>query len=248
MTRQTVLVEGNQLAVWREGTGAPVILVHGWLCDHQDMVDLAAQLAPDHETIMIDLRGHGDSEDKQGPFTISDFAADVTGVIAALDLGPALLVGHSMGASVVLETANARPDLVRGVVLIDSRWAFTAATEEQLASIPTLLGEAYFPRRATMDGLRRTVLPDVQIGAPTQAVAAAAFAGMITWPGQLRLAECPVPVYAVVADQHWPLIDAAKAAVPSLSAELVTGTGHWVHVEQPELVAHSIRGFEAGLS
>jgi pimeloyl-ACP methyl ester carboxylesterase len=248
MTQESVLVEGNQLAIWRDGSGAPVILVHGWLCDHQDLVGLAAQLAPDHETILLDLRGHGRSEATHGEFGIADFAGDVIGVIKALELGPVLLIGHSMGASVVLEAANQAPELVSGVVLIDSRWAFTSASDEQLASIPTLLGEAYFPRRATMDGLRRKVLPDVEIGPPTQAVAAAAYAGMLTWPGQARLAECTVPVYAVVADQHWPLIDAAKAAVPALTAELITGTGHWVHVEQPERVAQSVRRFEAGLS
>jgi pimeloyl-ACP methyl ester carboxylesterase len=247
MTRESVLVDGNQLAVWRAGSGAPIAFVHGWLCDHQDMVDLAAELAPDHETILLDLRGHGESEAVNGPFGMADFAADVIGVIRALDVGPALLVGHSMGAAVVLEAVRLAPELVRGVLLVDSRWAFTSPTEEQLASIPTLRGESYFPRRAAMDRLRRQVLPDVEIGAPTQAVAAESYAGLLTWPGQVTLRECPVPVHAVVADQHWPLIDAAKQAMPSLSVELIAGTGHWVHVERPQRVAESVRHFEDGL-
>jgi pimeloyl-ACP methyl ester carboxylesterase len=247
MTRQTVLVEGNHLAVWREGTGSPIVFVHGWLCDHQDLIAVAAQLASDHETILVDLRGHGESEGTHGGFGIADFAADVVGVITELHLGPVILVGHSMGAAVVLEAVRLAPESVKGVLLIDSRWAFTSATEEQRASIPTLLGEAYFPRRENMDNLRRQVLPDVVIGPPSQAVAAESFGSLLTWPGQKALRECAVPVYAVVADQHWPLIEAAKADVPSLTAELIAGTGHWVQVEQPELVAESVRRFEAGL-
>jgi pimeloyl-ACP methyl ester carboxylesterase len=248
MVQQTVAVEENTLAVWREGSGSPVVLVHGWLCDHQDNTILAAQLASDHEVVMLDLRGHGESEDKHGGFGLVDFAADVIGVVEQLQLDQVILVGHSMGAGVVLEAARLAPHLVRGVLLIDSRWAFTSATQEQLDSIPTLLGDAYFPRRATMDGLRRKVLPDIAIGPPSQAVAAASYESLLTWPGQAALRDCPVPVYAVVADQHAPLMAAAQLAVPALTIELISGTGHWVHVEEPEKVAASVRRFEAALN
>jgi pimeloyl-ACP methyl ester carboxylesterase len=223
------------------------VLVHGWLCDHQDMVDLAGQLASDHEVVLLDLHGHGESPGTNGGFTLADLAVDVVGVIEALHLTSVTLVGHSMGSGVVLEAARLAPQLVKGALLIDSRWIFTSASPEQLASIPDLLTDAYFARRATMDGLRRKVMPDVVSDLPTQAVAAATYEANLTWPGQQRLRESPVPVYAVVADQHASLVEATVAEVPSLQTEVISGTGHWVHVEQPEKVAASVRRFEAGL-
>jgi pimeloyl-ACP methyl ester carboxylesterase len=111
---QRVTVDGNALAVRTAGTGQALVFVHGWMCDSQDMVLLAAELVEDHEVVLVDLRAHGQSEgtpttvaqadgaDGPGRFGLADFARDVIGVVDQLGVAPAILVGHSMGAGVVL--------------------------------------------------------------------------------------------------------------------------------------------------
>ena len=257
---QHVLVDGNQLAVCRAGTGPVVVLVHGWMCDSQDMVALAADLVADHEVALVDLRAHGQSEgtpvqatDADGPngvgrFGLEEFAADVLGVVGQLELVPAMLVGHSMGAAVVLEAAQTRPDLARAVLLIDSRWALTAATDEQLAAVSGLWGDEYPERRSRMDGLRRHVLSDVAIDLPVQEVAAQSSRSLLTWDGRKALRECPLPVHVLVTDLHAPLVEPARTWLPDLSAEHIAGTGHWLQVERPEAVAGALRRFEARLA
>lgn len=259
LTTQHVILDGNSLAVHTAGTGPALVFVHGWMCDSRDMHALAAELLADHHVVLVDLRAHGGSEgtpesatDADGPdgpgrFGLAEFARDVVGIVEQLGVSPALLVGHSMGAGVVLEAAHLRPDLVRGVLMIDSRWAFTSASEDQLAAIRGLWGESYPTRRATMDGLRRKVLPGIAIDLPVQEVAAQSSRSLLTWDGRTALRTAPVPVYAVVADQHLPLIEPARAWKPDLVAEHIAGTGHWVHVEQPARVAGAIRRFESGL-
>ena len=63
----------------------------------------------------LSQRGHGES-DRPGRYRTRDFAADAAAFIEALDLGPALVVGHSMGSANAMRLAIDRPDLVRGLV------------------------------------------------------------------------------------------------------------------------------------
>ena len=68
----------------------------------------------------VDLRGHGESPPIDGAATREDLAADLGATLEALDVAPAdVLIGHSLGAAVVLELADRRPQLARRVVLED---------------------------------------------------------------------------------------------------------------------------------
>jgi pimeloyl-ACP methyl ester carboxylesterase len=257
---QHAVVDGNRLTIRTAGSGTPLVFVHGWMCDSQDMEPLAAALVNDHRVALVDLRAHGASEgtptdateadgaDGPGRFGLTEFARDVIGVVQQLDLAPALLVGHSMGAGVVLEAAHARPDLIRGVLLIASRWAFTAASAEQLAAGPALWGEGYSARRANMEKLRRQVLPNVSIDLPVQEVAAQSSRSLLAWDGRTALRDSPVPVCAVVPDKNVPFTEPARKWKPDLMVAHIPGTGHWVHVERPTAVAAALRRFESGLT
>jgi pimeloyl-ACP methyl ester carboxylesterase len=68
---------------------------------------------------MPDARGHGLSDAPEGEYTARVHAADLAGLIGALDLGKPALMGHSMGGSTVANTAAFYPDLVACAVLED---------------------------------------------------------------------------------------------------------------------------------
>ncbi|WP_298942146.1 alpha/beta hydrolase [uncultured Microbacterium sp.] len=115
-------VAGGDLTVgvWdAEDPDAPTILaVHGVTSSHLAWEQLAAAL-PGVRIVAPDLRGRGQSNMLRGPAGMHAHAADLAAVVAALDLGPTLVVGHSMGGFVSVVFAHRYPDLVTRLVLVD---------------------------------------------------------------------------------------------------------------------------------
>jgi pimeloyl-ACP methyl ester carboxylesterase len=87
-----------------------------------DNLGIWKRMAPDLEArgrvTRIDQRGHGASGSPPGPYSRAQLAADVVGVLDAEHIDQTILVGHSMGGIVAMETALAFPDRIAGLVLI----------------------------------------------------------------------------------------------------------------------------------
>jgi pimeloyl-ACP methyl ester carboxylesterase len=109
----------------------PIVFVHGFACAHTDWDAQVAHLSPRHQTVAVDLRGHGSSPATPAECSIERYGADVAEVMGTLDLPPAVLVGHSMGCRVVVEAALQAPVRTAGVVLVDGS-QFTPAVEATL--------------------------------------------------------------------------------------------------------------------
>jgi pimeloyl-ACP methyl ester carboxylesterase len=111
------------------GTDRPaVVFVHGFGCAHSDWTAQVTHLSPRHQTVAVDLRGHGASPGTVAECSIERYGADVAEVMQALALPPAVLVGHSMGCRVVVEAALQAPAHVAGIVLLDGS-QFASAME-----------------------------------------------------------------------------------------------------------------------
>lgn len=108
--------------VWGDDTPPTAVLIHG-NGGHAHWWDpLVPALVPGWRLVALDLRGHGESAWTEPPrYRIADFAADVDRVVAALAPPPVVLVGHSMGGRVAAWYAAHHPDVVRALVLIDTR-------------------------------------------------------------------------------------------------------------------------------
>jgi len=101
----------------------PVLLVHGNGGHALWWAPLVPALVPGWRAIALDLRGHGASAHASPPaYRIEDFASDLDAVVAALGLGPLPVVGHSMGGRVALWWTARRPDAVRALGLLDTRF------------------------------------------------------------------------------------------------------------------------------
>jgi pimeloyl-ACP methyl ester carboxylesterase len=120
------------------GSGRPpIVFVHGFACAHGDWDAQVTHLAPRHQTIAVDLRGHGESAGEAAQCSIERYGADVAEVMRALALPPAVLVGHSMGCRVVIEAALQAPAHVAGIVFIDGSQfapAMEAVLKERFAT------------------------------------------------------------------------------------------------------------------
>lgn len=106
-------------AVAADATTAPtVVLVHGVTASHLAW-QLVADALPGVRVVAPDLRGRGRSNEVRGAAGMARHADDLAAVYTALELGPTLVVGHSMGAFVSVVFAHRHPQLVRGLVLVD---------------------------------------------------------------------------------------------------------------------------------
>ncbi len=128
-------VDGLSIAWEREGSGEPVVLVHGITECRSSWAPLAKLLAADHDVIAVDLRGHGES-DMGASYEFDDLAGDVRQVIDALGLGRPHLVGHSLGGAVV--SALGALGAARSVTSIDQSLQLSAF-KEQIVAVEAML-------------------------------------------------------------------------------------------------------------
>jgi pimeloyl-ACP methyl ester carboxylesterase len=117
-------VDAGGVHAWyaEQGTGEPLLLLHGALTDASEFGATAPALAQRFRVITPERRGHGHTPDLPGPITYDLMAQDTIAFAEALGLGRAHLVGHSDGAIVALLVALARPDLVDRLVLISGNF------------------------------------------------------------------------------------------------------------------------------
>lgn len=107
-----------ELSYDRAGEGPPLLLIMGMSGTKHHWGDsLLEQLRRDFDTIVYDHRDAGDSTRTGQPFTIVDLAEDAAGLLAALDLDSAHVMGISMGGMIAQELVLARPDLLRSLTL-----------------------------------------------------------------------------------------------------------------------------------
>ncbi|WP_460406499.1 alpha/beta fold hydrolase [Actinophytocola sediminis] len=99
------------------GTGQAIVLLHGLMGRASTWRPVADWLTRYGRVVGLDARGHGASPHRGGGWRTEDFAADAAEVIERL--GPAVVIGHSMGGLHAWMLAAARPELVRAVVVED---------------------------------------------------------------------------------------------------------------------------------
>jgi pimeloyl-ACP methyl ester carboxylesterase len=114
-----VRVDGRELAYRHWGAdGSPIVLIGGFIEAADVWRRVAPLLARRHNVYALDLPPFGYSE-RKGPYLLSTWIDEVEGFEAALHIARPTLVGHSLGAAVVVGEALRRPHALRGIVLLD---------------------------------------------------------------------------------------------------------------------------------
>ena len=112
-----VRVGDLEMTVVVQGSGPDLVLLHGGGEGADGLAALQGLLAVGHRVIAPEQRGHGRTPDI-GPFGFDEMAADTIGLLEAMEIASADLVGWSDGGIIALLVAHRRPDLVRRVVAI----------------------------------------------------------------------------------------------------------------------------------
>lgn len=132
-----------ELAHDLQGTGPLMVLVHGITENRHSWDPITAELAANHRLLRVDLRGHGESPSSD-TYDMAELAADINALVDS----PPILVGHSLGGTVV--TSYASQFACRGVVNIDQTLNLAPMQAGLQQQAELLRGEA-FP--AVMDAL-----------------------------------------------------------------------------------------------
>ena len=131
------IIDVNGTTLSYDDTGGPgpaVVLSHSLFFDRTMFAAQVAEFGRHYRVVTYDHRGQGDSA-RSSFVDMDTLAADAAALITALDLGPAHVVGNSMGGFVALRLAARRPELVRSAVVLSS----SADEEEQVENFQALL-------------------------------------------------------------------------------------------------------------
>lgn len=227
-----------------EGTGEPLVLLHGGLTTIETLGGLTPKLAEHYRVHLPERRGHGRTADVDGPITYELMAQDTIAFMAAVGLSSAHLVGWSDGAVVGLLVALDRPDLVRRLVLIGQNVNPEGLPPEVLEMmkldkmpdmLPPMLREMY--GNVSPDGPDHW---DVVVDKIWQMIR--------TEPNidLTELAKVSSPTLVVVADRDFPTVEHAVAmyrALPGSQLAVVPGATHALPMENPEAVSRLVLDF-----
>jgi pimeloyl-ACP methyl ester carboxylesterase len=117
----TCAVGGREIGYERCGAGPPIVVLNGFAGTRADWdPGFIAGLAAEHELVLLDNRGVGESSVDEQEFTVEDLAGDTIAVIESLELERPCLLGWSMGGFVTMAVALERPDLAASLVLLST--------------------------------------------------------------------------------------------------------------------------------
>jgi epoxide hydrolase 4 len=135
LTTRRVAVGDVTLSVREEGSGDPVVLLHGFPeSSYSWRHQMDALAAAGYHAVAPDLRGYGGSD---RPSEVADYALpklveDLAGLIGALGAERAHVVGHDWGGSVAWGAASRRPELVRSLTILNSPHPVASAEARQV--------------------------------------------------------------------------------------------------------------------
>jgi N-formylmaleamate deformylase len=244
-----------------DGSKPQLVLSHGATDDGLCWTRVARALESDFDVIMPDARGHGRSDAPAAGYSSGDHAADLAGLIEALELRRPAVCGHSMGAGTTLKLVAEHPELVRCAILEDPGFRF--ATDAQFrggeAIRQVVLDSRTASREAVMARGRKSnpswdeselgPWADAKARVRDQFLNSMGARPMLEW--QELLPRVQRPMLLITSDPDKGSIvtpEAAKEAqrlLPSLEVMRLQGAGHNIRREQFDAFVRTVREFLA---
>lgn len=242
-------VDDARLYYNEEGSGPPLLFLHGLGSSTRDWFAQASHFADRYRVIRIDLRGHGRSERTRGPYHIAQFARDVAVMLRRLDAAPANVVGLSMGGMVTLQLGLDAPRLVRRLVVTNSiadarlhTWRevwfyFSRRTAVQLLGmrrVGQIIGSRLFPTPDQTDLRREFVKRWAQNDRQAYVWSVDAIMG---WSVMERLPSLSAPTLFVASEHDYTPVTTKNriaARMPNARVAVVDDARHALPVEKPD--------------
>jgi len=212
-------VEANGIRIGYEirGQGHPLLLIAGVGYSRWFWNRLIPLLEDRYQIIAMDNRGAGESDKPPGPYTVPMMAADTAGLLDALGIQGAYVMGHSLGGFIAQELAISRPDLVAKLVLASTNHGgmkVIPITQEALEVMTRREGDP-------LDLIREEV--------------------------DRRMAALTMPVLILTGDQDKVVppgnADLMARKIPHAQVKIIPNTGHLFPFEDPLTTAAILKEF-----
>jgi len=263
--RDAVEVNGARLAFEIAGHGRPLVLIHAGIADSRMWDDQVDAFARQFTVIRYNLRGFGQSVMPAGTYSDRD---DLCGLLRALDIVRAAVVGVSRGAMIALDFALDHPKMVEALVLTSPALggvAASVAAHQQdagigaLADSGDLAGAVELELRRWVDGPHRS--PDMVDAIVRETVRAMDIDNFnleedgdelpLMPPAAGRLVEIRVPTLVIVGDGDVPEIlenaDRLVGGITGSGKAVVPNAAHMLSMERTQEFNRLVLDFLRGL-
>lgn len=232
----------------------PVVLVHAFPLHSEMWAAQVACLAANHRVVVPDMKGFGrsDAPEDDGAYTMAAYAEELAGLLRHLGLDEVVLGGLSMGGYITFSFLAGHMDMVRGLVLADTRAGtdppevLQRRTDQQAqvrrdgtqALVETLLGGLLAPatretRAELVDHVRQMMLSNPPAGF---------VGGLEAMKGRPdatpHLGAIAAPTLVLVGEHDGPsppeLVRGWQEQIPSSELVVVPGAGHLSNLEEPD--------------
>ena len=241
------------------GSGPPLTLIHALGLDLRQWRWQVPAFSARHQVLRYDVRGHGHSEKPPGPYSLELFAEDLHGLLVALGITRASLLGLSMGGMIAQTFTLAHPEMVDSLILADTSSQFgpdarqqfedRARTAESQGIGPLVEGilERWFTAsfRQREPGVVDEIRAILKENDPSAYAAACLAVSRLDLAARLHEIRCPTLVLVGEEDPGTPPEVARRIheAIPGSRLEVIPEVSHLSNVGQPEAFNSAVLAF-----
>lgn len=258
-----VRVEDNEVFYKISGVGPPLVFIHGLGSSTRHWQNQVEFFRDKFQVVVFDLRGHGKSGKPPGPYTMKTFSRDTAELLKKLQLGPAHIVGLSLGGMVAFELASSHSEQVASLAIVNSGPNLPPSTLKTRLQIKLrfailhlfgmrmmgkVLSRNLFPKPEHQNIRRQFVesWSENDLRAYTDSLRA-----ILKWQGidAVEIVRCPTLVMA--SDQDYTTVSYKRSYAEKMeNAEVavIEDARHALPIEQPEVFNLKLESFLAKIA
>jgi pimeloyl-ACP methyl ester carboxylesterase len=250
--------DGVKIVYSAAGTGEPaLVFVHGGLANRGFWDGQLRAFGDSHRVIALDLPGHGESGANRTKWGLSEFGADVAAVVGAEKLQKVVIIGNSLGGPVAIEAAVLLPDIVIGVIGVDTFQSLDFGyTPEQARQRAEAFRKDYSGAMKEMvmalfhKDADPALVADVEgrMAKTSPEAVYAMFLSMADYKPAASARKLKVPLRAINGDLYPTDFAGVRKIKPDFDAVIMVHTGHYPMLERPEEFNRNLAEIVARLS
>ena len=243
-TQTAISKDGVPISFSVYGKGdVALVFIPGWSCNSSVWKNQVPYFSKKYRVVTLELAGHGKSGNERTVYTMESFAQDVVSVVKQINASKVILIGHSMGGYVIIETAKIIPDNVIALVGIDTLQNLEQSyTPEQVAEFVKPFKADFknttdsFVRGMFVQGTDLKLVNEIvdMMSNASPSVGVSAMENMFsTSYGAVNPLNIKTPVWCLNADL-WPTnAEINRKYLTQFNLHIMPGVGHFLMLEKP---------------